>query len=108
MKSLLITAVLSTGLAHTGAFLEVWSVPYVEDHFTLRDLGRKLDKVTNWNETANALRDRREEMADEHYAMYGAGEARDRDPVVETLTASPSPRRGTERTRMKMRSRTIR
>ena len=70
MKSLLFTAILSMGVAHTGAFLDVWELPHVKNHMTIKDLGRKLNNVTNWNEKTDSLRDRRDKAADENYALY--------------------------------------
>lgn len=69
MKSLLVTAILSLGVAHSGAFLEVWDVPYVQDHFTLRDLTRKLDRTFKVKETTETLRNARNEAAEENYSL---------------------------------------
>ena len=44
------------GVAHTGAFLEVWDVPHVENHITVKDVGRKLNKVFKWEEQRDSLR----------------------------------------------------
>ena len=70
MKSLLLTACLGMSVAHSGAFLSVWELPYVEDHLTIGDLGRKLNKVFKWKEFNDSLRQAREQARDENYAMY--------------------------------------
>ena len=70
MKSLLLTAMLGMGVAHSGAFLSVWELSYVEDHFTITDLGRKLNKVFKWGEFNDSLRDARTEARDKNIAIY--------------------------------------
>ena len=71
MKSLLLSTFLSMGVAHTGAFLSVWELPYVKDHFTYSDLTRKLDNVFEIKKTENSLRAARETAAQENYALFG-------------------------------------
>ena len=72
MKALLLTEILSMGVAHTGAFLQIWELPHVENHITIYDLGRKLNNVFKWEETANSLRIARGEAREENYALYKA------------------------------------
>ena len=71
MKSLLFTGMLTMGVAHTGAFLDVWEVPHVENHLTFRDVGRKLNKVVKWDEQRDTLRDARTKAREENYSLYG-------------------------------------
>ena len=72
MKALLLTGILSMGVAHTGAFLQIWELPHVENHITNYDMGRKLNNVFKWEETANSLRNARGEAREESYALYNA------------------------------------
>ena len=69
MKSLVFTGMLSLAVAHAGAFLSVWDVPYIKDHLTVADLGRKLNKVFKWSEQANSLREARTEAREENFAL---------------------------------------
>ena len=89
MKSLLLSAMAAMGVAHGGAFLNVWELPYVEDHFTAADLGRKLNNVFKWDETNDALRDARAEAREETFALYDAPEG-PRTTIKEIRTAAPS------------------
>jgi hypothetical protein len=70
MKSLLLTGFLLMGVAHTGAFLSLWELPHVEDHITLQDFGRKLNKVTKWDEKKESLRDARAVAREQNYDLY--------------------------------------
>lgn len=72
MKSLVLTGILALGVAHAGAFLSIWNLPHVEDHVTVKDFGRKLDKVFKWDEKSETLRDARTAARDENYALYQA------------------------------------
>lgn len=72
MKSLLLTGILSMGVAHTGAFLNIWELPHVQDHLTIQDFGRKVNNVTKWDEKTASLRDARTEAREENYALYKA------------------------------------
>ena len=60
------------GVAHAGAFLSLWELPHVEDHITLQDFGRKLNKVTNWDEKKESLRDARAAAREKNYALFKA------------------------------------
>ena len=60
------------GVAHAGAFLSLWGLPHVEDHITLQDFGRKLNKVTNWDEKKESLRDARAAAREKNYALFKA------------------------------------
>ena len=70
MKSLILTAVAALGVAHSGAFLSIWEVPYVEDHITMKDFGRKLNHTFQIEEKTEKLRKSREVAAEENYALY--------------------------------------
>ena len=89
MKSLLFTGFLSMGYAHTGAFLEVWELPHVEDHITIGDVGRKLNKVVKWKEQRDALRNARDKARDENYALYEEP-PQPSAPLVNSIQASTS------------------
>ena len=71
MKSLFFTALLVLGIAHTGAFLTIWELPYVDNHITKDEFGRKLNSVFKWDEKFGSLREAREKAAEENYALYG-------------------------------------
>ncbi len=70
MKSLFLTGLLVLGVAHAGAFLSIWKLPYVENHLTIKDFGRKLDNVVKWEEKSETLREARATARDENYALY--------------------------------------
>lgn len=70
MKSLLITLLASVGVAHSGAFLSVWEVPYVRDHLTITDVGRKLNKVFKWDQFYSSLREARTDTREDNLALY--------------------------------------
>jgi hypothetical protein len=66
-------------VAHTGAFLTVWELPYARNHPTFSEVTRKLNEVTGWQETSDSLRDRRAEAARENYALYDRPAARTKE-----------------------------
>ncbi len=70
MKSLLVSAFAAMGVFHGGAFLSVWEVPYMDEHLTYQDLGRKLNKVFKVEETYGALRKKREDVREENEAIF--------------------------------------
>ncbi len=72
MKSLLISALSGMAVAHSGAFLTVWELPYVEEHLTYRDVGRKLNKVFKLDERFDALRDHRDAMRRKNEEIFAA------------------------------------
>ncbi|MBL47562.1 MAG: hypothetical protein CMP28_01225 [Roseibacillus sp.] len=72
MKSLFFTAILVLGIAHTGAFLTIWDLPYVDNHITKDEFARKLNNVFKWDEKFGSLREAREKAAEDNYALYKA------------------------------------
>lgn len=104
MKSLILTALLSLTVLHSGAFLGVWNVPYVDDHLTLEDFTRKLDKVTHWNETTNSLRNKREQVAEDNYSLLQKPAVR--EASLQKQEARPGS--GYHRTSLEVKSRTNR
>ena len=70
MKSLLSTAILILCVAHTGAFLCIWKRPYVDNHITRDDFGRKMNNVFKWDQKFGSLRQAREKAAEDNYALY--------------------------------------
>ena len=97
MKSLLFTGVLTMGVAHTGAFLDIWEVPHVENHVTIHDVGRKLSKALKWDKTKDSLRDARDQAREENYSLYGGRKVQ---PLkVEKPRRSPKPSPKPMRTR---------
>ncbi len=97
MKSLFLTAFLSMGVAHTGAFLEVWELPHVRDHFTWQDLKRKLNNTFELDKKADSLRNARYKAAEKNYALYKPARA-PKATVQKTRYAEPWQKMGSKST----------
>ncbi len=66
MKSLLFTILLALGVAHTGAFLAIWTLPYVKNHITIEELGHEMSKGLKWNQRQESLRKARVQATGEN------------------------------------------
>ena len=64
------TALAGLAVVHGGAFLAVWELPYVSDHLTYRDVGRKLDNVFHIGQKIDSLRDKREARRRENEEIF--------------------------------------
>ena len=70
MKRLFLTTLTAAAVAHCGAFFTVWDLPYVDQHLTYQDAGRKLNRVFKFKETHEMLRDKREAVRAENEALF--------------------------------------
>ena len=61
IKSLFSALLLLLGVAHTGAFLTIWELPYVKNHITIETLGHEMSKTLKWNNREESLRKARAE-----------------------------------------------
>ena len=66
MKSLLFTLLLVLGVAHIGAFLAVWELPYVRNHITIETVAHEMSKVLKWNKQEESLRKARAQATGEN------------------------------------------
>ena len=66
MKSLLFTTLLALGVAHAGAFLDIWELPYVKNHITIETLGHEMSKDLKWNQREESLRRARAQATGEN------------------------------------------
>ncbi|HAT18616.1 MAG TPA: hypothetical protein DCS85_00515 [Verrucomicrobiales bacterium] len=66
MKSLLFTLLLVLGVAHAGAFLAIWELPYLRNHITIEAVGHKMSKILKWNKREESLRKARAQATGEN------------------------------------------